>query len=73
MFVQDTTEKVLLEQEKLGADVKKLKRTVTDLQESSQRLESMLRAIIRENRIVWEDEDYQEEDEVEKIDSGLGS
>ncbi|PVD29254.1 hypothetical protein C0Q70_11851 [Pomacea canaliculata] len=69
----DTTEKVLLEQEKLGADVKKLKRTVTDLQESSQRLESMLRAIIRENRIVWEDEDYQEEDEVEKIDSGLGS
>ena len=58
-------------QEKLGDDVKKLKRNVKDLKETSQRIESMLRAVIRSGDIDWQDEDYQEEDEVDQIAAGL--
>ena len=68
---QDDIEKVQEGQEKLSGDVKKLKRTVKDLRETSQRIESMLRAVIRANKIEWQDEDYQEEDEVDQIEAGL--
>ncbi|KAL8579599.1 hypothetical protein ACOMHN_025552 [Nucella lapillus] len=64
-------EKVQEKQEKLSDDVKKLRRNITDLRETSQRIESMLRAVIRSGNIDWEDEDYQEEDEVEQIEAGL--
>ncbi|KAL8599950.1 hypothetical protein ACOMHN_050252 [Nucella lapillus] len=64
-------EKVQETQVKLGTDVKKLKRNVKDLQETSQRIESMLRAVIRSQNIDWQDEDYQEEDEIDQIHAGL--
>ncbi|KAK7502989.1 hypothetical protein BaRGS_00005615 [Batillaria attramentaria] len=67
----DEMEKIQETQEKLGGDVKKLKRTVKDLRETSQRIESMLRAIIKTQKISWQEEDYQEEDEVEQIEAGL--
>lgn len=70
-LLQDEIEKVQENQEKLSGDVKKLKRTVKDLRETSQRIESMLRAVIRANKIEWQDEDYQEEDEVDQIEAGL--
>ncbi|XP_076445109.1 uncharacterized protein LOC143283010 [Babylonia areolata] len=67
----DEMEKVQEAQDKLSTDVKKLKRNVKDLQETSQRVESMLRAVIRAQNIEWQDEDYQEKDEVDQIHAGL--
>ncbi|XP_070189192.1 transient receptor potential cation channel subfamily A member 1 homolog isoform X2 [Littorina saxatilis] len=67
----DEIEKVQEGQKKLNGDVKKLKRTVKDLRETNQRIESMLKAILRANKIDWQDEDYQEEDEVDQIEAGL--
>ncbi|XP_070189214.1 transient receptor potential cation channel subfamily A member 1 homolog [Littorina saxatilis] len=64
-------EQVQENQDKVQGDVKKLKRSVKDLKETNQRIESMLRAVLRHGNIDWQDEDYQEEDEVEQIKAGL--
>nr|KAG5711030.1 hypothetical protein BaRGS_013764 [Batillaria attramentaria] len=58
-------------QDKLGADMKKLERNVLDVRETSQQIKSMLRAILKTNNINWQEEDFQEDDEVEQIQAGL--
>ncbi|XP_076466512.1 transient receptor potential cation channel subfamily A member 1 homolog [Babylonia areolata] len=68
---KDDMEKLHEKNEKMSEDVKNLRRNMNDLRETSQRIESMLRAVIRSNNVEWEDEDYQEEDEVEQIEAGL--
>ena len=62
--MQDEIEKVQKNQEKLGTDVKKMKRIMKDIQVQNSRIESMLRAIIGQSEnITWQEEDFQEEDE----------
>ena len=64
-------ERVQEMQGKLSQDVKKLKRNVKSLRVNSQRIESMMRALLRSSNVDWQDEDYQEDDEVEQIEAGL--
>ncbi|XP_035826279.1 transient receptor potential cation channel subfamily A member 1 homolog [Aplysia californica] len=61
----DEIEKVQEGQEKLDTEVKKLKKVMKDVKEQNQKLESMLRAIVRAQGVSWEEEDYQEDDDME--------
>ena len=50
----------------MARQMKDLKRNLTDMREQNQKLESMLRAIVKAQAIPWQEEDYQAEDELDE-------
>ncbi|RUS76171.1 hypothetical protein EGW08_016083 [Elysia chlorotica] len=63
---KEEIEKVKDSQEELVGQMKDLKRSLLDMREQNQKLESMLRAIVKAQDIHWQEEDYQAEDDLDE-------
>ncbi|KAH9498505.1 Transient receptor putative cation channel sub A member 1 [Bulinus truncatus] len=58
-------EKVKTNQDRLSSQMRKVKQSVKGVKEQSQKLESMLKAIVKAQKIEWQEEDYQLDEDVE--------
>ncbi|GFO37455.1 transient receptor potential cation channel subfamily a member 1-like protein [Plakobranchus ocellatus] len=61
---KEEIEKVKDGQDQLAEDIKVLKRSVMDMREQNQKLESMMRAIVKAQNVPWQEEDYQADEEL---------
>ncbi|XP_059143881.1 transient receptor potential cation channel subfamily A member 1 homolog isoform X2 [Physella acuta] len=61
-------EKVRSNQEKVSSELRKMKRSVKGMKEHGQKLESMLKALIKAQNIEWLEEDYQIEEDIQLSD-----
>ncbi|KAI8752888.1 transient receptor potential cation channel subfamily A member 1 [Biomphalaria glabrata] len=65
-------EKVKTNQDRLSSQMRKVKQTVKGMKEQSQKLESMMKAIVKAQKIEWQEEDYQLDEDVELSDDDDG-
>ncbi|GFS20969.1 transient receptor potential cation channel subfamily A member 1-like protein [Elysia marginata] len=62
---KEEIEKVKDSQDVLTSQMKELKSSMKDMREQNQKLESMLRAIVKAQAVPWQEEDYQADDDLE--------
>ncbi|KAK3773373.1 hypothetical protein RRG08_023251 [Elysia crispata] len=62
---KDEVERVKESQDKIMTQVKKLKWSMVDIREHNQKLESLLKAIVKAQGIDWQEEDFQADEEME--------
>ena len=68
---QEEIEKVKECQYRMSGQMKDLKRQLGDMREQNQKVESMLRAIIKAQEVPWQEEDYQDEDDIDEEDGPI--
>lgn len=61
---KDEVERVKESQEKIVSQVKKLKTSLVDIREHNQKLESLLKAIVKHHSIDWQEEDFQADEDM---------